>query len=199
MRVSKEQQGKNRARIVSAAARLMRKRGIAGIGIDAVAKAAGVTHGAIYSHFATKDDLAAAAITHALATSKRQWHEHAAHAGAEESPEYFGDLVRQYVSRSHRDAPGEGCAVAAMGSDATRHGAKVRRAFSQHIESMIADFAVLAATKHDPAQTAEKAKDDAIAALALMVGSIVLARATGDRELSDRILLTVRRRLTPPR
>jgi TetR/AcrR family transcriptional repressor of nem operon len=198
MRVTQVQRAKNRARIVATAARLMRRRGIAGVGVDAVAKAAGMTHGAIYSQFATKDDLAAAAITDALATAKARWRANAARAGAPGSPEYFGELVRQYVSRAHRDNPGEGCAVAAMGPDAMRYGTTIRRAFARHIETMIADFAPASA---EPGTEAAKdaamdaAKDSAIETIALMVGSIVIARAIEDQELSDRMLLTVRRRL----
>ncbi len=194
MRVTQVQRAKNRARIVATAARLMRRRGIAGVGVDAVAKAAGMTHGAIYSQFATKDDLAAAAITDALATAKARWRANAARAGAPGSPEYFGELVRQYVSRAHRDNPGEGCAVAAMGPDAMRYGTTIRRAFARHIETMIADFAPASAEPGSEAAK-EAAKDAAMETIALMVGSIVIARAIEDRELSDRMLLTVRRRL----
>jgi TetR/AcrR family transcriptional repressor of nem operon len=190
MRVSKDQQLKNRARVVDAAARLMRKRGVAEIGVDALARAAGMTHGAIYSQFADKDDLAAAAIEHALASERQRWREDAAAVGEPGSPEYFGELVRQYVSRAHRDHPEKGCALAALGSEAMRRGKKVREAFANHAEIMIADFAA-ASGERDP----EAAKDAAMVTVAAMVGSIVLARAIGDRDLSDRVLLAVRRNL----
>ena len=81
IRVSKTQQEKNRARVTAAAAKLLRERGIDGIGVDALAKAAGMTHGAVYSHFKDKDDLAAAALAQALAELAAQWHADAAKQG----------------------------------------------------------------------------------------------------------------------
>jgi TetR/AcrR family transcriptional repressor of nem operon len=193
MRVSKAQQDKNRASIVLAAAQLMRKRGIAGIGIDALAKAAGVTHGAIYSHFSDKDDLAAAAISHSLAQTSAQWHEVACAAGPPGSPEHFNELVRQYVSRSHRDNPGQGCAVAALAGDGARHGRKVRHAMSGHIEALAEN---MTAALDGPGDEAHR--ETAITAMAAMVGAVVLARAVDNPALSDRILLAVRRGLKQP-
>ena len=81
MRVSKAQMAKNRSRLLAAAGRAMRKRGIDGIGIDALASAAGMTHGAIYSQFAGKDELAAAAIAQSLAENTAAWHVAASKAG----------------------------------------------------------------------------------------------------------------------
>jgi TetR/AcrR family transcriptional repressor of nem operon len=198
MRVSKARQDRNRARIVAVAARLMRQRGIAGIGIDALAKAAGMTHGAIYSHFTDKDELAAAAIAHALAQSSEKWHAAANAKGAPGSAEYFNELVRQYVSRWHRDHPGQGCAVAALAPDARRHGRKVRHALSDHIEALADDLKGAVAGGGAGTETDPGAQARAIAAMVAMVGAIVLARAVEDAALSDRILLTVRRSLMQP-
>ncbi len=185
MRVSKAQQAKNRERVVAAAAQLLRERGIEGIGVDALAEAAGLTHGAVYSHFDTKDDLAAAAVARALEESAAQWK-----AAAGEGDGGFNRLVRHYVSRAHRDDPGRGCAIAAMGPDAMRHGKKVRRVFLDGVNRMIE----IVAAGCDGA-TDEARREQAVAAISAMVGAIVLARAVEDRALSDRILLTVRRKL----
>jgi len=62
MRVSKEQSAQNRERILNAAARLLRERGIAGVGVDALAEAAGMTHGSLYSQFGSKERLVEAAV-----------------------------------------------------------------------------------------------------------------------------------------
>ena len=193
MRVSKSQMEKNRSRIVAAAGRVMRKRGISGIGVDAMARAAGMTHGAIYSQFGGKDELAAAAITQSLAQTSARWHAAAEAKGPKGSPEYFNELVRHYVSRAHRDHPQDGCAVAALASDARRHGRKVRRAMSDHVAALVDD---LAAALEETATGDEGRRDAAIASMSAMVGAVVLARAVEDPALSDRILLTVRRRLT---
>jgi TetR/AcrR family transcriptional repressor of nem operon len=187
MRVSKEQQGKNRERVVVAAAKLLRERGIEGVGVDALAKAAGMTHGAIYSHFGSKEELAAAAVRQSADEIRANW---VAAAGGTGSAELFNRLVRSYVSRAHRDQPGTGCAMAAMGPEATRHGKTVRHAFS---DATVAMVDIIAAAS--PGETAEARRDAALAAVASMVGAIVVARIVEDQALSDRVLAVVRKRL----
>jgi TetR/AcrR family transcriptional repressor of nem operon len=187
MRVSREQQVKNREHVIAAAAKLLREHGIEGIGVDGLAKAAGMTHGAIYSQFGSKEELAAAAIRASLTEIREQW---IADAGGTGAPDLFNQLVRSYVSRSHRDNPGTGCALAAMGPDATRHGDAVRQAFSDSSVSMIDVMA-----RACPGETEEARRDEAIAIIAAMIGSVVLSRVVEDRTLSDRILAVVRKRL----
>src|SRR5690349_12092693 len=99
MRVSKEQAAENRERILKAASRLMRERGISGVGVDALTEAAGMTHGSLYSQFGSKERLAREALAYAIA-SKEQ-----------ELPKKFTlrDYVSEYLSAVHRDAPGSGC------------------------------------------------------------------------------------------
>lgn len=195
MRVSKAQMAKNRSRLLAAAGRAMRKRGIDGIGIDALASAAGMTHGAIYSQFAGKDALAAAAIAQSLAENTAAWYVAAGKAGPRGSPEYFNELVRHYVSRAHRDNPQSGCAMAALATDARRHGHQVRRAFSDHVIRLVDELSAALAESY---AGDEARRDAAMVSMATMVGAIILARAVEDPALSDRILLTVRRRTTQP-
>ena len=99
--------GRNRQRIAKKSSlpqpKLLLERGIEGIGVDALAKAAGKSHGAVYSHFGSKEDLAAAAIREALTEFRKRW---IADAGGEGAPDLFNRLVRSYVSRAHRDNPG---------------------------------------------------------------------------------------------
>jgi TetR/AcrR family transcriptional regulator, transcriptional repressor for nem operon len=190
MRVSKEQQVKNRERVVAVAAKLLRERGIEGIGVDALAKAAGMTHGAIYSHFGSKEDLAAAAVRQSADEIRANW---VAEAGGTGSAELFNRLVRSYVSRAHRDRPGAGCAMAAIGPEATRHGKAVRRAFSDATVAMIDIIAAASA-----GETAEARRDEALAAVASMVGAIVVSRILEDPATSDRVLAVVRKRLMKP-
>ena len=125
MRVSRAQQAKNREQVVASAAKLLRERGIEGIGVDALAKAAGMTHGAIYSQFGSKEELAAARSVNRSTKSGSS----GSRRRRRRCADLFNKLVRSYVSRSHRDNPGTGCALAAMGPDATRHGDAVRQAF----------------------------------------------------------------------
>ena len=96
MRVSKEQAAENRERILKAASRLMRERGISGVGVDALTEAAGMTHGSLYSQFGSKERLVEEAVAHAITTK------------GQEVPEAFAlsDYVSEYLSPAHRDTPG---------------------------------------------------------------------------------------------
>jgi TetR/AcrR family transcriptional repressor of nem operon len=175
MRVSKAAAEKNRARLIAAAGKQLRERGIEGVGVDALAKAA-------------KDDLTAAAIAQALRTSFRDWM-----ALTEGLPpdEAFRRMIRVYVSPHHRDALGEGCSIATLGAGAVRGGKKLRNIFAKGVEELIA---MMTAASGDAAGKDRRAR--AIADVAGMVGAVVMARAAGaNRDLSDEILKTVRAEL----
>src|ERR1700736_5911557 len=117
MRVSREQAAENRKRIVATAARMFRDKGFDGVGVDAIMRGAGLTHGGFYGHFRSKDDLAAQAVAHALAQSvEKQGH------FAD-----LGDLVSAYLSERHCTDRANGCAMAALGADMARQGESVRR------------------------------------------------------------------------
>ena len=104
MRVSKEQAAENRERMLETASRLLRERGIAGVGVDALTAAAGMTHGSLYSQFGSKERLVEEAVAYAIA------------AKGQELPEVFAlrDYVSAYLSAEHRDGPGSGCPLAAL-------------------------------------------------------------------------------------
>lgn len=185
MRITREKAAENREKVIAAAANLFRERGLEGVGIDAVAAEAGLTHGAIYSHFRSKDELAAAAIAHAMAGSMSEW---LALTRGLAPQAAFERLVRAYVSRAHRNAPEEGCAIAALGGAAPRDAAPLQEVFKDGVERLIGVVASV-----DSAGQRERA----IANAATMVGAIVMARATmSEPALSDEILAVVRRRLT---
>jgi TetR/AcrR family transcriptional repressor of nem operon len=97
------------------------------------------------------------------------------------------------VSRSHRDNPGTGCALAAMGPDANRHGEAVREAFSDSSVTMIDAMA-----RACGGETEDARREEAIATIAAMLGAVVLSRVVEDKSLSDRILAVVRKRLLKP-
>lgn len=189
MRLSKAEAAKNRARIVSEGARLLRDRGIEGVGVDAVAEAAGLTHGGVYSHFESKDALAAAAVGYALQASMTEW------LGLIEGLEpqvAFGQLAKAYVSRTHRDNPGAGCAIAALGVEALRGNDVLRAVLAQGT----VDFIAILETVSSKASGDDKRKD-AIVHAAMMIGAVVMARAANsDQKLSAEILKAVRAELT---
>lgn len=186
MRVSRQQAGENRNRVVETAARLFRERGFDGIGVSDVMKAAGLTHGGFYGQFASKQDLMAEAAAKALVDSHRTW----SVLDGTEDGEAFDVLVDRYVSARHRDNPAAGCAIAALGTEVGRKSGIVRRSFEEGLERLVATLSRFAGGR-----TGKKRRESALADFAQMVGAIVLARAVEDQALSDEILASVRKDL----
>lgn len=176
MRVTKEKAAENRDRILQAAARLIRERGIAGVGVDALTNAAGLTHGSLYSQFGSKEALAAEALSVAL-------------AGNVETLERLGLAVyaQGYLSEEHRDAPGEGCALAALGCDMPREGRLLRRRFTEGFRRLAGRMSEMLRAK-----SRQRSDDEALATVATLVGAVILARAVDEPELSNRILAATR-------
>jgi TetR/AcrR family transcriptional regulator, transcriptional repressor for nem operon len=173
MRVTREKAAENRERIVAAAARLFREKGFDGVGVDAIMQGVGLTHGGFYRHFRSKGDLAAAAVAHGLAVSAEK-----------QAPlATLDDLVATYLSPTHRDDPGGGCLMAALGGDMARQGAGVRRKLTEHVRGHLDRLAGWIGGRDTTAR-----RERAIATLAGLVGAMVLARAVDDPELSDEIL-----------
>lgn len=177
MRVSKEQAAANRERILTETARMIRESGISGVGVDALTKAAGLTHGSLYSQFGSKDRLLAEALAQAMAISGEKTRKELAAGGS------LATIAARYLSPSHRDAPGSGCAIAAIGPEAARQCEGVRQAFTQGVQRFADRLASV--TPDDGQQPRE---DAALAAVATLVGALILARAVDDPALSDRIL-----------
>jgi TetR/AcrR family transcriptional repressor of nem operon len=173
MRVTREKAAENREKIVTTAARLFRENGFDGVGLDAIMESAGLTHGGFYRHFGSKRDLAAEAVAHGLATS----------ADRQAALPSLEALVSGYLSPEHRANRGNGCVIAALGSDMSRQGKKVRRALTAHARAQIDR---LAGWTDGPNAMARRRR--AIATLAGMVGTLILARAVEDVALSDEIL-----------
>jgi TetR/AcrR family transcriptional repressor of nem operon len=179
MKVSREQAARNRERIVETAAQLFRERGFEGIGVADLMKEAGLTHGGFYGHFSSKEDLIAEASDRVLMRSLALFTKVAERAPADPLPA----IASAYLTSRHRDKPGEGCLLAALGSDVSRHGPTVRRAVSDHVRSAVN---VLAGLVPGKSKTARRQK--AISTYATLVGTMVLARAVDDRALSQEIL-----------
>ncbi len=188
MRVSKERAAENRARILAETARMIREAGIGGVGVDALTKAAGLTHGSLYSQFGSKERLVAEALAHALETTGARLAGEVASSAPERG---LAAVVERYLSARHRDAPGDGCALAAIGPEAARQGGAVREAFTRGVRSLAARLAPVV-----PSRRGEPPEDAALATVAALVGALILARTVDDQELSDRILAASARRLT---
>ena len=181
MRVSKEQAAENRVQILKQASRLIRERGIAGTGVDALTEAAGMTHGSLYSQFGSKERLVEEAVAYAIA------------AKGQEVPEVFAlsDYVSEYLSAAHRDGPGSGCPFAALCCEMPRQSQGVRDRFTAGVRSMIGRL-----SGRMGSGLKQRQRDDrALATVASLVGALVLARAVNDPKLSDNILHTTKNRL----
>ncbi len=183
MRVSKEQAAENRERILKAASRLMRERGISSVGVDALAEAAGMTHGSLYSQFGSKERLVEEAVAHAITTK------------GQEVPAAFAlrDYVSEYLSAAHRDMPGSGCPFAALGCEMPRQSKGVRERFTAGLRGMVG----LLSGRMGPGLKQRQRDDKALATVASLVGALVLARAVNDPKLSDDILRATKNSMLP--
>lgn len=164
-------------RILDAAARRLREEGMGGAGIAAVMRDAGLTHGAFYSHFDTKDELASAAFTHAIGTGRPHWIKP---SHGESWRARLAGLAKRYLTPAHRDDLATSCAFAALGSEAARGSDEFRRSYERELRTS------LAAICGD--DTGDERFDDAIALMALCVGGMTLSRAVADPQFSARIL-----------
>ncbi|NVM77107.1 TetR/AcrR family transcriptional repressor of nem operon [Duganella sp. SG902] len=183
MKVSREQVALNRERIIETAARLFREKGYDGIGVADLMKSAGLTHGGFYGHFASKEDLLAEAAAHALKKSIDRWEGYVAE-GRDKALEKIGE---GYLTTQHRDHPGKGCSVTALGADVARLGPKARHAMTEGARGQLAVLEQLM-----PGEDAAQQRKQALAKYASMIGAIVLSRAVDDEALSLEILNAVK-------
>jgi TetR/AcrR family transcriptional regulator, transcriptional repressor for nem operon len=190
MKVTRVQAARNRERIIKTAARLFREKGFDGIGVAELMNSAGLTHGGFYGHFASKSELAAKACETTLAASREKWARLAEAAGEDA----LAVLVDNYLSAAHRDQPAGGCVLSSLATDTARQDAPVRQAVSDGLKGLLG----VLETAMPGASEAER-REAALAAMAQMVGAVVLARIADDAGLSDEILAAARRNLIQPR
>lgn len=179
MRVSRLQAEENRQKVINVASRLFRERGFDGIGLKDLMEGAGLTQGAFYKQFASKDDLAAQASKRAVESAARRWTD-----AAEANPkDPLGAVIGFYLGMEHRAERKDGCPIVALGSDAARQGSEVKASFEAGIKAHLEILGRLMA-KADGGV----AKDAAMAVLATMVGALTLSRVVNDRKLARAIL-----------
>lgn len=180
MRYSKEHKLETHARIVQKASVRLREKGAHGVGVADLMKEAGLTHGGFYAHFASREQLLIEAFSYAMDRSTERWRKLAA---ATPRDERLALIVDNYLSSTHRDDPGRGCAVPALGAEIARESSKARKAFAAKLDEMIGTIA--AEYVDAPPKTA---RSQAMATLATMMGTLLMARIAGSGELSDTIL-----------
>ena len=180
MRYSKEHKQETHARIVRKASVRLREKGAHGIGVADLMKEAGLTHGGFYAHFDSREALLIEAFAYAMDRSMDYWRK----STAETSPEKrLAMIVDSYLTASHRDDPGRGCAVPTLGAEIARESPKARKAFAAKLEQMI-DMIAEQLIDLPP----KAARKQAAVTLATMMGTLVLSRIAGNGEFSDDIL-----------
>ncbi|MFH1340817.1 MAG: TetR/AcrR family transcriptional regulator [Pseudomonadota bacterium] len=180
MRYSKEHKLETHARIVKKASIRLREKGAHGIGVADLMKDAGLTHGGFYAHFDSREALVIEAFAYAMDRSTERWRRLAETIPPEKR---MAAIVESYLTSLHRDDPGHGCAVTALGAEIARESPKTRKAFAAKLEQMVDMLA-----EQLPDVPRKAARKQALATLSTMVGALVLARIAGSGELSDEIL-----------
>src|SRR3954467_10570305 len=176
MRYRKDQKQATRQRILEAAGRRFKQDGIDGAGVATVMSDAGLTNGAFYNHFTSKEDLVANVLADQLRAQRQSFDAQPARAGLEA-------FIRSYLSPQHRDQCAEGCPSAGLLDEIARRPSATRQVFTDELMRVIDDIA----TRLDPTD-AEAARTDALTLFGLMLGTLQLARALTDRDLSDQLL-----------
>lgn len=177
MRYGKEHKQATRRRIIQTAGPRLKRDGIDGSGIATLMADAGLTNGAFYAHFASKDDLVATAVADQLREQRASFSEREPGRAAVEQ------YLREYLSVQHRDNPGDGCPSAALLDEIGRGTDAVKRAYTDGLLAVIDDIAARLAPD-DP----ESARMKTLSVFALMAGTLQLSRALADRHLADEVL-----------
>jgi TetR/AcrR family transcriptional repressor of nem operon len=177
VRVTREQAEANREKVLDVASTLFRERGFDGIGVADIMKHAGLTHGGFYGQFVSKEDLAAEVTARVL--ENPGWQEWL----TGKAKPSFADVIRGYLSPRHRDDPGTGCLIAALGADSARQPRTVRRALTAGLRVRLEAWMKLV-----PGRSAAARREKALVTMATLVGALIIARAVDDPALSDEVL-----------
>jgi AcrR family transcriptional regulator len=177
MRYSREHKQATRQRIIEAAGRRFKADGIDGSGVATLMKDSGLTNGAFYAHFDSKDDLVATTVAHELQTQREGL------GGLPPGRAGLELLVREYLSVRHRDDPEHGCPSAALLDEIGRCEEDTKQVYTDGVLAFVDDFAAYLAPD-DP----KSAHAKALSIYAGMIGTLQMSRALADRALADEVL-----------
>jgi TetR/AcrR family transcriptional repressor of nem operon len=182
-RASREQARMNRLAVEEASSRLFRERGIQAVSVADLMGAVGLTPGGFYGHFASKDELAAIACNVAFDDAARRWRKRM--QGKRNKREAFNAIVDGYLTRRNRDDPADACPSATLASDVARElpDKPVCGAYLGGIKGQLKTLASLR-----DSEASGTAQREAMIQLALLVGSMALARASRGDQISDEFL-----------
>lgn len=168
-----------RERILQAAAAELRCKGLSGIGIPALMQRAGLTHGAFYAHFPSRDTLVAEAIRTAAAASA---------AVPLADAHSLEECLAAYLAPEHLSHPERGCVIAALGGEGARQPAPVRAAFAEAVRGLLASIERKLHPRPAPPAPSPAPSDEALRLVSAMVGAVLLARLVDDPALAQRLL-----------
>jgi TetR/AcrR family transcriptional regulator, transcriptional repressor for nem operon len=178
MGYSQAQKSKSRQRVLDTAARQIREHGLEALGVADCMRSAGLTHGAFYGHFSSRDALIVAALEQALTRGEQRVMSRAADA-AENSRSPLQGIADAYLHPAHADNPGNGCALCALAGDAGHASADVKRLYTTHLRRLADQLTQAAGSGSETL---------GLGLAATIVGAVTLARAVDDRELALSIL-----------
>ena len=187
MRKSRAEAARTRERIVSGASAMFREQGLADVGVASLMADAGLTHGGFYSHFESREALVAEALRFALVQSAQRIY--LGELGSGDKPGY-SRLIRKYLSKGHRDDPKNGCVLASLGAEVARQDGESRSVFSRGFDELVTLLANLS-----PARTRNARRAHVLTVISTLAGALTLARAVNDVDVSDEILVSVRKTL----
>ena len=179
MGTSQAEKDRNHDRIIGIAARKVREKGFEGVGVADLMKEVGLTHGGFYRHFGSRDDLIGEAVERALDDGARRVAD--TPLTSRKSP--FRRIVDRYLSTTHRDSPGNGCAVTALSNDAWRGEPRVRAAYTRQVRLYLDLLGEMMDQKGGRAT-----RRCSVLALSALAGAVAMARAVDDEDLSLEIL-----------
>jgi AcrR family transcriptional regulator len=179
MRYSTDQKIKARRSIIESGAKALKTGGFAGVGVDQIAAVAGVTSGSLYSNFSGKEDLLKEIIETYLG---------APYIDVQDGEEVdwrarFERFLTGYISATHRVNAADGCVMPALSADVSRASAAVRRVYQRKMGELIGK--IVNAMQGD---TQRQRRERAWTILALMVGSMTIARALPDGDESNEVI-----------
>ena len=179
MRYSTDQKIKARRSIIESGAKARKTGGFAGVGVDQIAAVAGVTSGSLYSNFSGKEDLLKEIIETYLG---------APYIDVQDGEEVdwrarFERFLTGYISATHRVNAADGCVMPALSADVSRASAAVRRVYQRKMGELIGK--IVNAMQGD---TQRQRRERAWTILALMVGSMTIARALPDGDESNEVI-----------
>ena len=188
MKVSGEKVAEHRAALVATARRLLQQRGFEGAGVAEISREAGLTQGALYGQFRSKDALAKEAACQAFADGVASWRELRA-----VMPDPLSAYLDAYLCESHVKDAGSGCLMAACISDVPRQDAAIGAAFAEGFRELVA----LIADAFPEGTPKEVGRRRALTLVSALAGSVAMARAVEktDPELSREIIAAARAEL----